>query len=72
MPEVTQQSLMSRLHEIPAMIFVCSTGTPPGPAIPDQVAFYGSILPSAWSLMLALLSRQLTFWNQWDNDQPQN
>ena len=54
-----QQALMSRLHEIPAMIFVYSSGAPPGPEVPDQVAFYGSVLPAAWSLMLALRARNL-------------
>ena len=118
----TQRALMDRLHEIPAMIFVCSIGLPPGPEIPAQVGFYGSVLPSAWSLMLSLRARnlgstwtsllasrqeevgaildvpegvvqtvmlpvgymkgaklkkanrmdarQVTFWNQWGNDQP--
>jgi nitroreductase len=55
----TQQALMDRLHEIPAMIFVCIIGTAPGPEVPSQVGFYGSILPSAWSLMLALRARNL-------------
>ena len=55
----TQQALMARLHEIPAMIFVCTIGAPPGPEIPAQVGFYGSILPAAWSLMLALRARNL-------------
>ena len=55
----TQRALMDRLHEIPAMIFVCSIGVPPGPEIPAQVGFYGSVLPSAWSLMLSLRARNL-------------
>jgi nitroreductase len=55
----TQQALVDRLHEIPAMIFVCSMGAPPGPEIPTQVAYYGSVLPSAWSLMLSLRARNL-------------
>jgi nitroreductase len=54
-----QQALMSRLHEIPAMIFVCYIGDAPGSEISEQVGFYGSILPAAWSLMLALRSRKL-------------
>jgi nitroreductase len=57
--KAAQQALMDRLHEIPAMIFVCSVGAPPGPEIPDQVGFYGSVLPAAWSLMLALRARNL-------------
>ena len=55
----TQQALMSRLHEIPAMIFVCTIGAAPGGEIPEQVGYYGSVLPAAWSLMLALRSRQI-------------
>ena len=57
--KATQRALMDRLHEIPAMIFVCTIGVPPGPEIPAQVGFYGSVLPSAWSLMLALRARNL-------------
>ncbi len=54
-----QQALMDRLHEIPAMIFVCYIGDAPGPEVAEQVGFYGSVLPAAWSLMLALRSRNL-------------
>jgi nitroreductase len=57
--KATQRALMARLHEIPAMIFVCAIGGPPGPEVPAQVGFYGSVLPSAWSLMLALRARGL-------------
>ncbi len=55
----TQRALVDKLHEIPAMIFVCAQGPAPGPELPMQVAFYGSILPAAWSLMLALRARNL-------------
>lgn len=55
----TQRSLVDHLHEIPALIFVCAIGTPPPAEVGGQVAFYGSILPSAWSLMLALRARSL-------------
>ena len=59
----TQQALVARLHEIPAMILVCSTTPVPSGEIAVQVAYYGSILPAAWSLMLALRARQLgTTW----------
>lgn len=57
--KAAQRALMERLHEIPAMIFVCAIGGPPGSEIPAQVGFYGSILPSAWSLMLSLRARNL-------------
>ena len=53
----TQRALADRLHEMPALILVCAEGRPLGDSAPLQVAFYGSILPAAWSLMLALRSR---------------
>jgi len=54
-----QQALAERLHEMPALILVCAEGHPPGDSLPLQVGFYGSILPAAWSLMLALRARGL-------------
>ncbi len=57
--KATQQALVDRLHEIPAMIFVCTTAEKPGAEIAGQVAYYGSIRPAAWSLMLALRARNL-------------
>ena len=60
--KATQQALADRLHEMPALILVCATGRPPA-EVSGQVGFYGSILPAAWSLMLALRSRGLgTTW----------
>ena len=59
----THRALSDRLHEIPAMIFVCVDGVPPDEAPASQIGFYGSILPAAWSLMLALRARNLgTTW----------
>ena len=59
----THRALMDRLHEMPAMIFVCVDGLPPDDAPSSQIGFYGSILPAAWSLMLALRARNLgTTW----------
>jgi nitroreductase len=55
----THQALIDRLHEIPAMIFVCVDGQPMNDTVSSQVAFYGSILPAAWSLMLALRARSI-------------
>ena len=55
----TQRALVERLHEIPAMILVCTTADGPSEEIAGQVAYYGSVLPAAWSLMLALRARQL-------------
>ena len=59
----TQRALAERLHEFPVLILVCAIGAPISPAVSSQVAFYGSILPAAWSLMLALRARSLgTTW----------
>ena len=57
--KTTQRALADRLHEIPALILVCAEGRPPDASPPMQVGFYGSILPAAWSLMLALRARGL-------------
>ncbi len=59
----TQRALVARLHEMPALIFVCAQATPPLEEVGSQIAFYGSILPAAWSLMLALRARGIgTTW----------
>jgi nitroreductase len=55
----THRALIDRLHEIPAMIFVCVDGLPLGDTVGSHVGYYGSILPAAWSLMLALRTRGL-------------
>lgn len=58
-----QKALAQRLHEVPVLILACALGRPAPDSIPRQVAFYGSILPAAWSLMLALRARGLgTTW----------
>lgn len=58
-PKATYQSLADRMHEMPALILVCVEGRPESLSVAQQVAFYGSVLPAAWSLMLALRSRGL-------------
>lgn len=59
----TQHALTDRLHEMPALLFVCAQDVPDLVEIPQQVAFYGSVLPAAWSLMLALRAREIgTTW----------
>jgi nitroreductase len=55
----SHRALVDRLHEMPALILVCAEGRPPGNSAAMQVGFYGSILPAAWSLMLALRARGL-------------
>lgn len=57
--KATQLALVERLHEIPAMILVCTVADGPSREIAGQVAYYGSVLPAAWSLMLALRARDL-------------
>jgi len=51
--------LAARLHEIPALVIVCSEGVPDAASRAQQVAFYASVLPAAWSLMVALRARGL-------------
>lgn len=53
-----QRALADRLHEMPALVVVCAEGAPMQ-ALPMQVAFYASVLPAAWSLMLALRARDI-------------
>ena len=48
-----------RLHELPVLILVCAVGEPAHDDPALEVAFYGSIFPAAWSLMLALRVRGL-------------
>jgi nitroreductase len=58
-PKATYVELAERMHEIPALILVCIEGRPESLTVAQQVAFYGSVLPAAWSLMLALRARGL-------------
>ena len=57
--KASYQHLAERLHEMPVLILVCIEGRPEALALPQQVAFFGSVLPAAWSLMLALRARGL-------------
>ncbi len=59
LPGSAQQALADRLHEMPALILACVEGRPDPASNAQQVAFYGSILPAAWSLMVALRARGL-------------
>lgn len=58
-PKPTYTALADRLHEMPALILVCMEGQPLGDDNALRVAFYGSVLPAAWSLMVALRARGL-------------
>jgi nitroreductase len=53
------RALAERLHELPVLILVCAIGEPAHDDPALEVAFYGSIFPAAWSLMLALRARGL-------------
>jgi nitroreductase len=54
------QYLADHMHEAPVLVIPCIEGRPTGPG---QAGFWGSILPAAWSFMLALRSRGLgTAW----------
>lgn len=49
--------LVDHLHEVPVHILACVEGRVEAPLTVLQASMYGSILPAAWSLMLALRSR---------------
>ncbi len=50
-------ALTENLRRMPAMIFVCALGRPRSAEAAAQLAWYGSILPAAWSLMVSLRAR---------------
>lgn len=58
-PRPAYRELAERMHELPVLILVCMQGEPDRSDRARQVAFYGSILPAAWSLMIALRARGL-------------
>ena len=51
--------LAEHLQEFPCLILVCSEGRPETSNVAQQVAFYGAVLPAAWSLMVSLRSRNI-------------
>jgi nitroreductase len=53
------QYLVEVLHEVPVHIIPCIEGRVDGRPGGQQAAFWGSILPATWSLMLALRARGL-------------
>ena len=55
----SSQYLSDHMGEVPVMVIPCLLGRPEGMSQGDTAGFYGSILPAAWSLMLALRSRGL-------------
>lgn len=51
--------LAEHLHEVPLHVIPCQLGRVDGQTNAEAAAYYGSILPAAWSFMLALRSRGL-------------
>lgn len=49
--------LADNMHRVPALIFCCVEGRVEQAGVMSQAGLYGSILPAAWSLMLALRAR---------------
>ena len=55
------QYLADRMHEVPAMVIPCIEGRVDKPGVSNQdiAGLYGSIMPAAWSFMLAARDRGL-------------
>ncbi|MBV8693755.1 MAG: nitroreductase family protein [Actinobacteria bacterium] len=51
--------LSDHMGEVPMMVIPCLLGRVDGSSGTESAGFFGSILPAAWSLMLALRSRGL-------------
>jgi nitroreductase len=51
--------LADHIHAVPVLVIPCIEGRPEDPSPLPQTALYGSILPAAWSFMLALRARGL-------------
>ncbi len=51
--------LADNLQDVPVLVIPCIEGRPDDPAPASQAGLYGSILPAAWSLMMALRARGL-------------
>ena len=55
----SSQYLSDHMAEVPVMVIPCLLSRPEGLSQAEVAGFYGSILPAAWSFMLALRSRGL-------------
>ena len=56
----SSQYLSDHMHEAPVLVIPCLLERlAPDASVADTAGFYGSILPAAWSFMLALRSRGL-------------
>ncbi|RMD82355.1 MAG: nitroreductase [Candidatus Dadabacteria bacterium] len=64
-PRITESSvyLLEHMHEAPLYVIPCIKGRPEGLPVFATASLYGSILPAAWSFMLAARARGLgTAW----------
>jgi nitroreductase len=57
--EDSARYLADHLHEVPVLVIPCVEGRIENAGVLAQASIYGSILPAAWSLMLALRARGL-------------
>ena len=53
------QDLADNMQNVPVLVIPCIEGRPEDAAPASQAGLYGSILPAAWSLMMALRARGL-------------
>jgi nitroreductase len=51
--------LAEHFHEVPVLLIPCFTGRVDGASSADQAGTWGSVIPAAWSFMLAARSRGL-------------
>ena len=51
--------IAEHMHEVPVLVVPCIQGRPEGLPSASQAGFWGSILPAAWSFMLAAHARGL-------------
>jgi len=60
-PRITESSLylLEHMHEVPAMVLPCVRGRVDSMPAVAAASLYGSILPAAWSFMLAARARGL-------------
>ncbi len=56
---VSAWHLSDHMHKVPVLLIACIEGRATDPSPAAQAGLYGSILPSSWSLMLALRARGL-------------
>jgi nitroreductase len=57
--EDSARHLAEHMHEVPVLVIPCVEGRIENAGVLAQASIYGSILPAAWSFMLALRARGL-------------